>query len=160
MASSHKWLGRQHSTHSGVASGGWETKCKSQQHPQGWSNTLTTHKQTALHEASADDPRWASPKWKGVCVSPHKLWAVLPPANTGNVGRSSLGCFWKAKQLKEMSSLIQRGLLGPCGMHSLSSLLQRLHALLFHSFSWMLGKCWQGFQREVSSLTLLNPGPW
>lgn len=38
-----------------------------------------------------------------------------PPANTGNTGRSWLGCFWKAKQLKEMFSLIERGFLGPRG---------------------------------------------
>lgn len=34
------------------------------------------------------------------------------PANTASAGHSWLGCFWKAKQLKEILSLIERGFLG------------------------------------------------
>lgn len=69
-----------------------------------------------------------------------------------------------------MSSLIERGFLGPHGQIWRPKPVQCLashpcfcvfRAYWLHCFRWMLGKCWQGFQREVSSLnTLSNPGPW
>lgn len=115
-----EWLSWRRSAHSRAASGGQETKREARQHPQGWYAHGGHANVLALHGGRADHPTPAEPAQHGkVFLSHHASseWHSQnqPPANTGNTGRSWLGCFWKAKQLKEMFSLIERGFLGPRG---------------------------------------------
>lgn len=79
---------------------------------------LITCKQTGLARGKCRPPSMSLP-WLERFVSHHagseQHSGKQPPANTASVGHSWLGCFWKAKQLKEIFPLIERGFLGPRG---------------------------------------------
>lgn len=72
---------------------------------------LITCKQTGLAWGKCRPAQLSPPNWKGLCLTMQALRKTAP-ANTASAGHSWLGCFWKAKQLKEILSLIERGFLG------------------------------------------------
>ena len=72
------------------------------------------------------------------------------PANAGNTGRSSSGCLWKAKQLKEMFSLIERGFLGPHGQFWRPESVQRTSSHL--CFSVLMPCCFTALSERWESV--------
>lgn len=120
---------------------------------------LITGKQTGLARGKCRPPQLSFP-WLERFVSHHasseQHSGKQPPANTESVGCSWLGCFWKAKQLKEIFPLIERGFLGPLGQFWRPESVQRTGSHLCFSVPMLC--CFTALANVGKVLTGISKG--